>query len=175
MPLGALMRARVLSPLRTIWNASPGPGDATVATTVTPSPATVTNRLSNTLRSNVSSSILHSLKVSHPEALVRFATRMVPPPCSAHRRSLFGMSSKRDGRIQPSVTSQPPRFTARMGGDGAPRFAGRTVLPSETEKRHGEQRRRKRRSSKWRMMKTKIFQLLMTILAQLANVYIYTT
>lgn len=91
------------------------------------------------------------------------------------RRSLFGMSSKREGRIQPSVTSQPPRFTARMGGDGAPRFAGRTVLPSETEKRHGEQRRRKRRSSKWRMMKTKIFQLLMTILAQLANVYIYTT
>lgn len=40
------------------------------------------------------------------------------------RRSLLGMSSKRDGRIQPSVTSQPPRFTDRMGGTGGDELLG---------------------------------------------------
>lgn len=37
---------------------------------------------------------------------------------------MFGMSSKRDGRIQPSVTSQPPRFTDRMGGTGGDELLG---------------------------------------------------
>ncbi|KAJ0873294.1 hypothetical protein HanPSC8_Chr11g0450991 [Helianthus annuus] len=41
---------------------------------------------------------------------------IVPPPSSAARnfpiKSLFGIESKREGFIQPSVTSQPPRLTA---------------------------------------------------------------
>uniref|UniRef100_J3N250 Uncharacterized protein n=1 Tax=Oryza brachyantha TaxID=4533 RepID=J3N250_ORYBR len=166
------MRARVWSSLRTRWNASPAPGEATVATTVAPSLATVTKWLSNTLRLKVFSSILHSLKVSHPEALVRLATRMVPPPCSAHRRSLLTMLSKRDGRIQPSVTSHPPRFTARMGDDGCKSFVCAVILlPSETEKRHGEQRRRRRKRSSKRRMMSKSFQGSYTSVATSAQIW----
>lgn len=41
------------------------------------------------------------------------------------RKSLLGMPSKREGLIQPSVTSQPPRLTAFT------RTGGFRVLPEE--------------------------------------------
>ena len=70
----------------------------------------------------------------------------------------MGMPSKRGGRIHPSVTSHPPRHTARTGragyagagdgtcdgdgdGDGGGFTAGRGVLlAAETEQRHGAHR-----------------------------------
>jgi len=54
-------------------------------------------------------------------------------------RSLLGMPLKRDGKIQPSVRSQPPRFTARMGSPGA----ASVLLASDEQTRR---RRRRRRS-----------------------------
>lgn len=43
------------------------------------------------------------------------------------KKSLLGMPSKRDGLIQPSVTSQPPRLTAFTG----PELGG--TLPQERD------------------------------------------
>uniref|UniRef100_A0A0A9H785 Uncharacterized protein n=1 Tax=Arundo donax TaxID=35708 RepID=A0A0A9H785_ARUDO len=136
---------------------------------MTPSmPPMPRNWLPDVLKLNVVSLILHSLNVSHPEACVRFATTAPPPPWSAvryvfrsadlnctcvpSRRSLLGMPSKRGGRIHPSVTSQPPRHTARTGRLGYDDEAGLpggftgcvARLPWEREQRHEAHRRRRK-------------------------------
>jgi hypothetical protein len=54
------------------------------------------------------------------------------------------MPSKREGSIQPSVSSQPPRFTARIGGPGVPAAASFDLLASDRGRSHGEQTRRRR-------------------------------
>lgn len=59
------------------------------------------------------------------------------------------MSSKRDGSIHPSVRSQPPRFTARIGVAGAP-AAANVLLASHRGRSHDEQTRRRRRGSRTR-------------------------
>ena len=61
-------------------------------------------------------------------------------------RSLLGMSSKRDGNIQPSVRSQPPRFTARIGSP----CAASILLASDWGRSHQEQTRRRRRGNRTR-------------------------
>uniref|UniRef100_A0A7C9CZB0 Uncharacterized protein n=1 Tax=Opuntia streptacantha TaxID=393608 RepID=A0A7C9CZB0_OPUST len=83
---------------------------------------------------------------------------MVPPPFSADTylpivtdfscicvpssKSLFGIPSKREGLIQPSVTSQPPRLTALIldGGFVAAslrlRFSLPAVIPTPLEAWH---------------------------------------
>lgn len=85
LPFGALMRTLFLSvSLRTIWNVSDRPGVVAVAMTV-PLLSMPMNCFLNTLRLNVVSSILHSVKLSQSEATARLATMVWPPPCSAAR------------------------------------------------------------------------------------------
>lgn len=72
------------------------------------------------------------------------------------RRSLLGMASKREGRIQPSVTSQPPRHTARTGRPkeegGGGGEGGVFLLASARELRHDETRRRRQARLRRRLL-----------------------
>lgn len=72
------------------------------------------------------------------------------------RRSLLGMASKREGRIHPSVTSQPPRHTARTGRPkeegGGGGEGGVFLLASEREHSHDETRRRRQARLRRRLL-----------------------
>jgi hypothetical protein len=58
------------------------------------------------------------------------------------------MPSKREGRIQPSVTSQPPRQTARTGRREELLGGGGVLLPWEREQSH--EKHRSRRQTLWK-------------------------
>jgi hypothetical protein len=81
------------------------------------------------------------------------------------------MSSKRDGNIQPSVRSQPPRFTARMGSPGATSV----LLASDRGRSHQEQTRRRRSASRTRQRRwvSALVMVQMTTKLTMTLAYIY--